>query len=255
MTVSFRGSPGIVFGDVIGANVAVCLVALGVGALIAPLPFPPRVRRYAVARLPLGVLAGGPAWDGEVTRLGGWRCVAAYVVFVAVIWVAERRPPALGTTGEPRKLSNEPPGRVGWTQASSSPASWRWRWGGRCWSRGCDGSPGGGDADHARLTLVGPATAFEPSCSHRSSARTRHQRSRRRRLVGSFAYNVTMTLGAGAIVRPLVVTDLRSRPPAVVLMLGAIGSGAAPSVPGWITRPVASSCGCLPDLPGRRRHG
>jgi len=39
VAASLRGSPGIALGDVVGANVAICLVALGVGAWIAPLPF------------------------------------------------------------------------------------------------------------------------------------------------------------------------------------------------------------------------
>lgn len=36
VTASLRRAPVIALGDVIGANVAMCLVALGVGAVIAP---------------------------------------------------------------------------------------------------------------------------------------------------------------------------------------------------------------------------
>lgn len=36
MAASLRGSPGIALGNVIGANVAICLVALGVGAMVRP---------------------------------------------------------------------------------------------------------------------------------------------------------------------------------------------------------------------------
>src|SRR5882757_8400196 len=56
VAASVRHVPGVAFGDVIGANVAMCLVALGVGAVIAPLPFGTRVRRYALAGLPLGAV-------------------------------------------------------------------------------------------------------------------------------------------------------------------------------------------------------
>ena len=38
VAASLRHAPGVAFGDVIGAN-AMCLFALGVGAVIAPLPF------------------------------------------------------------------------------------------------------------------------------------------------------------------------------------------------------------------------
>ena len=43
VTASLRDSPWIALGDVMGANIAICLVALGVGALIAPLPFGPTI--------------------------------------------------------------------------------------------------------------------------------------------------------------------------------------------------------------------
>jgi hypothetical protein len=48
VTAALRGPPGIALGDVIGANVAICLVALGMGAVIAPLPFRAGVMRYAL---------------------------------------------------------------------------------------------------------------------------------------------------------------------------------------------------------------
>ncbi|HWJ60348.1 MAG TPA: hypothetical protein VNS19_00135 [Acidimicrobiales bacterium] len=58
---------------------AICLVAIGVGALLAPLPFSPRVRRYAWAGLPAGALAAALAWDGTVSRVEGAVLVVAYV--------------------------------------------------------------------------------------------------------------------------------------------------------------------------------
>ena len=100
VTASLRHAPGIALGDVIGANVAICLVALGVGAVLAPLPFDQRVRRYALAGLPAGVLAAAVAWNGNISRLEGLVLVLAYVIFVGVIWRIERQPPALGETGE-----------------------------------------------------------------------------------------------------------------------------------------------------------
>ncbi len=66
VVASLRGSPGIALGDVVGANVAICLVALGVGAWIAPLPFRGGVMRYALLGLPLGAAGAWCAWDGEV---------------------------------------------------------------------------------------------------------------------------------------------------------------------------------------------
>ena len=71
VTATVRGAPGVAFGDVIGANVTVCLVALGAAALIAAVPFGRSVRVYAVGGLVVGVLAGLLCWNGHVGRLGG----------------------------------------------------------------------------------------------------------------------------------------------------------------------------------------
>src|SRR5256714_10096410 len=100
VTASLRHSPGIAFGDVIGANIAICLVALGVGALVAPLPFGRRVRWYALLALPLGVVAAIVVWNGHVGRPAGALLVTLYVAYVAAIWLRERQPPALGEVAE-----------------------------------------------------------------------------------------------------------------------------------------------------------
>lgn len=100
VTASLRGAPGIAFGDVIGANIAMCLVALGVGAVVAPLPFSGRVFRYALTGLPIAVVAAAIAWDGVVRRVEGALLVALYIAYVGVIWLLERAPPVLGETEE-----------------------------------------------------------------------------------------------------------------------------------------------------------
>jgi cation:H+ antiporter len=83
------------------------LVALGVGALVAPLPFGKRVLRYALFSLPIGVLATGFIWDGKISRLEGWLLIGLYVFYVGCIWLVERQPPALGETGELAEAAEE----------------------------------------------------------------------------------------------------------------------------------------------------
>src|SRR4051794_41015822 len=111
VAASLGDAPTIALGDVIGANVAICLVAVGVGAVMAPLPFGPRVRRYAWAGLPLGVLAAAIAWGGYVSRGAGAFLVGAYVVFVAAIWAVEHEPPALGEVDELAEAADHDTGR------------------------------------------------------------------------------------------------------------------------------------------------
>ena len=121
VAATVRESPAIAFGDVVGANVTICLVALGVGALVAPLPFGRRVLRYGVLALPLGVLAVAFAWDGRVGRAEGGVLVAGYVAYVAGIWLAERGPRRWARRPSWRRRRSRPPG-VG------SAVSWSWWW-------------------------------------------------------------------------------------------------------------------------------
>jgi hypothetical protein len=100
VAASVRHAPGVAFGDVIGANVAMCLVALGVGAVIAPLPFGTRVRRYGLLALPAGGACALVAWGGKVSQLEGGLLVAAYIADVGVNWTLEGQPPAIGETAE-----------------------------------------------------------------------------------------------------------------------------------------------------------
>jgi cation:H+ antiporter len=225
VTASLRDVPAIAFGDVIGANVTICLVAIGVGAVLAPLPFDQRVRRYALAGIPAGLVAAAFAWDGTVDRLEGAALVAGYVVFVAIIWFVERAPPVLGETAEldVAEVTGSVAGATGSVAGATTDAPTR-RVGREL------GLVVGGVAAMAigaialvegirrvsgvertqaqlGLVVVGFATAFELVVLAWSSARHGITTAVVAGVIGSYTYNVTMTLGAGALARPLTVTD------------------------------------------------
>ena len=249
VTASLRDAPGLALGDVIGANVAICLVALGVGAVVAPLPFTRRVRRYALAGLPLGALAAGVAWDGHVGRVAGLALVCAYVAFVAAIWWIEREPPALGETGEleealegreeraptgnaPRRSPGRPPPegfgsgrrRVGRELALVVAGVAAMAIGASALVEGIR-RLSGVEATQTRLglTVVGFATAFELVVLAWSSARRGVTEAAVAGVLGSYAYNSTMTLGAGALARPLTVVDASLlRVPWLVMLLSLV---------------------------------
>jgi cation:H+ antiporter len=230
VTASLRHAPAIAFGDVIGANVAICLVAMGVGAVVATLPFGPGVRRYAIAGLPAGLVAAAIAWDGHVTRIEGVVLVLVYVVFVAVIWIAERQPPVLGETGELVEAAREtgsaaPPrtrvGRelalvVGGVAAMAVGASAL-----------VEGIRRISDVESTQtklgLVVVGFATAFELVVLAWSAARRGVTAAVVAGVVGSYTYNVTMTLGAGALAAPLRVVDADQLHGPWLMMLAALG--------------------------------
>ena len=225
VTASLRDAPAIAFGDVIGANVAICLVALGVGALIAPLPFDTGVLRYGLAGLAAGALAAYLSWDGTISRAGGLVLIGAYVVFVAVIWVLERRPPTLGETAELEEASQgETQGRVGVELVLVFAGVVAMAVGAIALVEGIRRVS---DVESTQtvlgLTVVGFATAFELVALAWSSARRGISTAVVAAVVGSFTYNVTMTLGAGALARPLAITDAASLHVPWLAMLASLG--------------------------------
>jgi cation:H+ antiporter len=212
VTASLRDAPAIALGDVVGANVAICLVALGVGAFIAPLPFDKGVMRYGLGGLAAGALAAYLSWDGTVGRRGGLVLVGAYVVFVAAIWMLERRPPRLGETAELEVAAAvETHGRVGMELVLVMAGVAAMAAGAIALVEGIRRIS---DVESTQtvlgLTVVGFATAFELVALAWSSARRGISTAVVAAVVGSFTYNVTMTLGAGALARPLVITDAAS---------------------------------------------
>jgi cation:H+ antiporter len=235
VAASLRKVPAIAFGDVIGANIAMCLVALPVGALVAPLPFGPRVRRYALLALPLGVVAAAVAWNGRVGRPAGALLVALYVAYVAAIWIRERRPPALGEVAEladedsgsrarPRRVGRE----LGLVLAGVAALAI-----GSVVLVEAIRSISGIESTQTNLslTLVGLVTTLELVVLAWSSARRGITEAVIAAVVGSFAYNATMSLGAAALARPLAIADANLLRGPLVVMLAALAAVIALGVP------------------------
>ncbi|HET6953961.1 MAG TPA: hypothetical protein VFI47_26585 [Acidimicrobiales bacterium] len=228
VAATVRGAPAIAFGDVVGANVTICLVAVGVGALVTVLPFGRRVLRYGVLALPLGAAAVAFAWDGQVGRAEGGLLVAGYAGYVAAIWTAERRPPALGETAELEEAAEEEAaepdrGRVGRELAVVLAGLAAMVVGATLLVDGVRDLVET-EANQARvsLTVVGFATGFELVVLAWSSARRGISEAVVAGVVGSYAYNATMTLGVAAVVRPLRVTDAAQLHPPMLAMLAAL---------------------------------
>ena len=231
VTASLRDTPAIAFGDVVGANIAICLVALGVGALVAPLPFGKRVRRYALLGLPIGGVATGFIWDGRINRLEGWLLIGLYVLYVGSIWLAERQPPVLGETGELAEAAEE---------LEIERAKGLHHWIGKDLLFVLAGvaamivgsillveavrqiSQVEATQTKLGLTLVGFATTVELVVLAWSTARRGATEAAIAGVVGSFAYNVTMTLGSAAIARPLTIVDASLLHFPLLVMLGAL---------------------------------
>jgi cation:H+ antiporter len=225
-----------------------CLVALGLGAVIAPLPFGRRVRRYALAGLPLGAVCAGLHWGGGVSRWAGAVLVGLYVAYVAVIWLLEGEPPALGETAELAEAKAE----------GGTPTTRRV---GRDLIIICGGvvTMSGGatilvegirhrshaDAIQTRLglTLVGFATAFELVALAWSASRRGATEAVVAAVIGSFAYNATMTLGASALARPLRISHADQLHIPLVVMIALLSPcSLSPGRPGRSAAAADSSC-------------
>ena len=242
VAASLRHAPAVAFGDVVGANVAMCLVALGVGAVVAPLPFGRRVRRYALAGLPLGAACAALAWGGHVSRAGGALLVALYVAYVASIWVLEGVPPALGETAELAEAKDHPTTgarrRVGRDLLLILAGIAAMSVGATALVEGVRHLA---HADSSQtqlgLTVVGFATAFELVVLAWSAARRGATEAVVAAVVGSYAYNATMTLGASALARPLRITQPgQLHAPLIIMLLALLGVLAMGGRRGQLTR-------------------
>lgn len=244
LAASLRHAPSIAFGDVIGANVAMCLVALGVGATLAPLPFGRRVRLYGLLGLPVGAICAGLAWGGNVGRFGGLLLVVLYVAYVATIWRIEGKPPALGETGEIEE-AHEQQAIEGRERRRIGEDLFLILGGVIAMSVGAtvlvEGIRHLAHADSSQiqlsLTLVGFATAFELVVLAVSASRHGATEAVVAAVVGSFAYNATMTLGASALARPLTITDAgRLHLPLVVMLASLLSVISLGAIRGHIGR-------------------
>jgi len=244
VAASLRHAPAVAFGDVIGANVAMCLVALGVGAFVAPLPFGRLVRRYGLAGLPLGAVCAAMAWHGHIGRTGGALLVALYVVFVGGIWALEGQPPVLGETAELADANDKAgsaDGRhVGRDLLIILAGIGAMSVGATLLVEGIRHlSPTDTSQTRVSLSLVGFATAFELVALAWAAARRGATEAVVAAVVGSYAYNATMTLGASALARPLRIDRPGQLHVPLTVMLAALAAALALAWrPGQLRRPA-----------------
>lgn len=177
----------------------------------APVTFTTAGLRYGLLALPAGILCAALAWTGHVGRPAGGVLVAAYLGYVAIIWKLEGRPPAIGEAGEleeaREKAAQRPDGaprRAGIDLAIVLVAVAAMAGGGWALVTGLERLTRASSAQTTlSLTLVGFATAFELVVLAISAGRRGKSDILVGAIVGSLAYNATMTLGASALARPL----------------------------------------------------
>ena len=234
-----QGRPGLATGDAIGANVTMLTAALGLAALVRPLPVGRRTRLYAGGSAVAGLLAV-LALPGGVGRLEGTLLVASYAGLVALVWVRERVPPAIGELAELDDDDDEGDGRSPALGLLLALAGLLLMTAGG--AAAVEGATrlveGTGRTDTAvGLTVLALATTAELFALVLAAARHGVEEVAVAAVVGSAAYNATLTLGAAALVTDLPGDGaLPSAVLAAVLPLVVVAAGAG----GRLGRPAGA---------------
>lgn len=223
---SSKGAYGIALGDIVGTNITIIALALALGAVLMPIRVERTSRRHGLATLAASLPATLLLLLGRVERWGGLALALTYGLYVGYILKVERIPlevEELSTTELEAKLA----------QKARGPA---WRSLGLCLvSLAMMGAGGNFTVDGARglaawlglsetiigLTVVALATSAEMVALSIVPVLKGHPELTVGAILGSYAYNSTLTLGAAALVSPLPV------PPEILvfplpLMLGLL---------------------------------
>ena len=216
MLASGQGHPALAAGDAVGANLVILTLTLGLAALVTRLPVGRAVVEYAVA----AAVAGGVAWvfllNGVLGRAEGLVLVLLYVAGVVWVWRRERQPPLIGELAE---LTDQ--GRVdGGSDVPDDDDSDTGRAlgvvllgvlgmvvGGALAVRGAEGLVDVLDVGESviGLTVLALATSAEMVALVWAARRRGLSDLVVAGTVGAVAYNATVTLGAAALVSPLLL--------------------------------------------------
>lgn len=236
VTAAASGHPTLAAGDVVGANVTMLTLGLGLAALVLPLPMTRVVRSYALLATAAGLLATAALRNLLVGRVEGGVLVTAYAVAVAVVWRNQRTPPLFGEAAEAleegQQEAHRLPPLVMVLLGLAAMAG-----GGLAAVDGASrlAAVTGLGERATGLTALALATSIEVLAL--VTAARRHQLTEVA-VVGVFGaviYNATATLGAAALTRPLVVPDLvlvsvlATVLPALIVLLARGGP-----VPRWV---------------------
>jgi len=200
---AYRDRPDLAAGNVIGANLVIASLTLGLLALVVPFVVTHTAARNAVVAAVAGAAAVVVVSDDSVTRFEGILLVGAYLVIVGLLWWRERTPPPIGELAELQDHGEDRPSllAVGWVVAGLAVMVA----GGLIAVDGAQRfvSETGSDDTTVGLTLLGLATSAEMLALVWSAHRRGLGEVALAGVLGAVAYNATVSLGVAAIVRPL----------------------------------------------------
>ncbi len=236
-----RGAPGLALGNAIGTNITIVTLALGVAAILSPLRISPQVRPQAIIATIASLIPILLLFTGTISRLDGVICISIFAIYTLVLIRVDRAALDRGEALERLMAGEEstaarPPRRA---RAPAERRAYALRKG-RVALLGRAAMVVGGPAivegalrlamisgqsrSAVGLTIVSLGTGAEMLALAIAAARRPQQAPQLADLlvggiIGSFAYNLLVTLGLAAIIHPLPVDTHISQVALPVLIL------------------------------------
>lgn len=219
---AYRGQPDLAAGDVIGANLVIATLTLGLLALVVPFVVTATAVRYAAIATGTGVGALLLISDDHLSRVEGGALVAAYLGIVGVLWWYERTPPPIGEIAELEQHGDEPPSAValGWVAGGLAIMVI----GGLVAVEGAQrlvATTGLSDST-VGLTILALATSAEMLALVWSAHRRGLGEVALAGVLGAVTYNSTLSLGVAGLVRPLELQGGGALRAVVTVVAGAM---------------------------------
>jgi cation:H+ antiporter len=210
---SARGAPSLAVGNVIGTNVTIVTAALGLSALIFPMGISVRVRRQALIATLVSVLPVVLLFFGVVTQLEGVLLLVVFVGYTIFLFRTDQE--AIKRMAEVDEDDDD---------AQVQPAHFRFQWKPVMLTFGglaamAAGGPAivegairfaqivGLSQGAVGATIVSLGTGAEMIALGVSAARKKHADLLVGGILGSFAYNLLVTLGLAAAIRSIPVAQ------------------------------------------------
>jgi cation:H+ antiporter len=226
MVASGQAHPALAAGDAIGANLVILTLTVGLAAVVTRLPVGRKVLQYGVGSAVAGAVAVVLLWNGVLSRPEGLLLVALYIGGVAWVWQREKQPPLIGELAE---MDHDPKSAGVTTDRETSHALVLLLLGllgmvvgGYLAVRGAEGLV---DVFQVResvvgLTVLALATSAEMVALVWAARRSGVPEVVVAGVVGSVAYNATVSIGLAALVNPLGLG--RHNPVIAVAVLTAV---------------------------------
>lgn len=213
---SARGVPGLAVGNVIGTNITIVTLALGLSALIAPIALRRTVRRQALIATLVSIVPIALLLTGLVTRLEGFLLLLLFIVYTSVLFWVDRE--SLRNLVELEADDDDDDE----TEAPGRSTYKRFPWKAVAQTVGglvamTIGGPAivegalrltqavGLSTGIVGATVVSLGTGAEMIALGISAARKQKAELLVGGIIGSFAYNLLVTLGLAAAIRPVPV--------------------------------------------------